>query len=248
MKSTLQILINSLNFSDKKAKTYLALLELGESEASDIAKKAGLKRTTVYNILPELVSDGLATMSLSNNNRLYFIETPKKLSDLLDEKKSEVASILPSLESLRSLFFNKPKITMYDGVNGLKEIYSDFIQSTSKGETILAYAGTRDAFKYAPEEFVRSFAQKRVNRNIQLKLISGSSMLSDELIKTDNQNLRTTKVSDSKDFDYAGETIIYGNKVAFISYRENFFGVVIDSKEISSMLRASFNLAWDSLV
>ncbi len=52
-------LIEDMGFSDKKAETYLCLLKMGEVTASQIAKNAGIKRTTVYNILPELLHDGL---------------------------------------------------------------------------------------------------------------------------------------------------------------------------------------------
>ena len=40
---------------------------------------------------------------------------------------------------------------------------------------------------------------------------------------------------------------IYANKVALISYRENFLGVIVESKEINQMQRAAFELMWDSL-
>ncbi len=50
---------SNLGFSEKKAKIFLALLQLGETNVIEIAQKAKLKRTTVYNILPELVDEGL---------------------------------------------------------------------------------------------------------------------------------------------------------------------------------------------
>jgi sugar-specific transcriptional regulator TrmB len=247
MKHLENILIESLGFSVKKTKVYLALLELGETEASAIAQKANLKRTTVYNILPELVADGLVSMTLRKGKKVFAIDSPSRLSELVEEKKLAVEKILPDLSSMQSLFFHKPKTTIHEGVQGFKEIYRDFITSSSKGDTILAYAGTRDHFKYLPEEFVREYTKKRINKNIKLRLISGSSKLSEELQSGDAKSLRETKVTDSKDFDFSGETIVYGNKVAFISYRENFLGVIIESKEISAMHRAAFNLLWEKL-
>ena len=40
---------------------------------------------------------------------------------------------------------------------------------------------------------------------------------------------------------------IYGNKIAIISYRENFLGVVIESRDISKMCKIIFQTIWDKL-
>ena len=44
------------------------------------------------------------------------------------------------------------------------------------------------------------------------------------------------------------EINIYGNKVAFISYRqEELLGVLIESAEIAKTMRSVFGLVWDGL-
>jgi len=48
-------------------------------------------------------------------------------------------------------------------------------------------------------------------------------------------------------FRFDADTEIYANKVALISYRENFLGVIIESKEISQMQRSAFELMWSLL-
>jgi sugar-specific transcriptional regulator TrmB len=247
MKSIINTLTESLGFSAKKNKVYLALLELGETEASSIAKKSGLKRTTVYNILPELVSDGLVVMSIHNGKKIFAIDSPLRLSELVTEKQNALEKIMPDLSAMQSLFFHKPKITILEGEKGLKEVYRDFITSSSPGDTVFSYAGTRDNFQYVSEDFLREYAQKRIDKKIKLRLISGSSSLSEELKRDDPLSLRETKVTDSKDFDFSGEVIMCTNKVAFVSYKENFLSVILESKEICAMHRATFNLLWERL-
>ncbi len=244
MKQLEKTLIESLSFSAKKAKVYLALLELGETEASAIAQNANLKRTTVYNILPELVADGLVSMTIHRGKKVFSIDSPSRLSELVEEKKMAVEKILPDLSSMQSLFFHKPKTTIHEGLAGLKEIYRDFITSSPSGSIVLSYAGSK--FRDI-EDFVIDYAEKRINKKIQLKLIAGRSKLAESLQTKDGVSLRETKITDSKDFFFSGETIIYGDKIAFISYQENFLGVVIESKEISAMHRAAFNLLWERL-
>jgi sugar-specific transcriptional regulator TrmB len=240
-------LIKNLGFSDKKARIFTSLLQLGECEASAIAKKAGLKRTTVYNILPELLEEGYIKSTVQNGKKHFFIEDPNIVLEQAKDKAESIGKIIPDLKSMFSLVGRTPKITIFEGLGGLKEIYNDFLKSTSKGDKVLAYAGTRDHFQYIPQDFVEDYMQKRIGKNISLRLITGTSELTNKFKEYDKKELRQSKSTDSKDFDFAGETIIYGDKVAFISYRENFLGAIIESKEIAMMQKAVFNLLWDKL-
>ena len=46
--------LKSLGFSEKEARVYLALLELGPSTTTEIARKSKINRTTGYDILESL--------------------------------------------------------------------------------------------------------------------------------------------------------------------------------------------------
>ena len=52
---------------------------------------------------------------------------------------------------------------------------------------------------------------------------------------------------DKSVYRFNADMEIYANKVALISYRENFLGVIVESKEINQMQRAAFELMWNSL-
>ena len=240
-------LTHTLGLSHKEAQVYMAILELGETDASSIAKKAGLKRTTVYNILPGLVSSGLIKKSLNRGKTKFYVDSLKKLETLLEEKSQTIKSIIPDLMELQGDFFNKPRITVYEGAEGVREIYKDFITSSSPGDIVLSYAGTRDHYKYLSKDFLLEFVDKRVARKVRLRLIAGKSNLSEELKNNGDKFLREVKTMEDKNFDFFGEVIICMNRVAFISYKENYLGVVIESKEITAMHMAAFNSLWEKL-
>lgn len=239
--------MKNLGFSEKKALIFTSLLQLGECTASDIAKKAGLKRTTVYNILPELLEEGYIKSTRSKDIKKFFIDNPEIILEKARERAETVEKILPDVRSIFSVINTKPKITVLEGFAGMKEIYDDFMRSTPKGGTIHCYAGTRDLFKYMPEDFLYSYMDIRLRKNIFMKIISGHSAITTRIKAAEKKELREVKVSTSKDFDFTGETIIYADKVAFISYKENYLCTLIESKEIAMMQRAIFNLAWEQL-
>ena len=41
-----------------------------------------------------------------------------------------------------------------------------------------------------------------------------------------------------------GELTVYGNKVSMISLKGKLVGVIIESKEMATMVRTMFDLAW----
>ena len=49
-------------FSEKEAKVYLALLELGEGNIAKITQKSGIKRATVYLEIEALKSKGYVSL------------------------------------------------------------------------------------------------------------------------------------------------------------------------------------------
>ena len=54
-----QNLLKQFAFTDSESAIYLAVLSLGKSKVSDIAKKANLNRTAAYACLDNLIARGL---------------------------------------------------------------------------------------------------------------------------------------------------------------------------------------------
>src|SRR4051812_48391125 len=90
----------NLGFSEKKATVFLALLQLGETNVIEIARNAKLKRTTVYNILPELVEEGLIAVTSIGKHKRYFVTDPRIILKLLESKIENTKLLLPSLTAL----------------------------------------------------------------------------------------------------------------------------------------------------
>ena len=68
--------LKNLNLTDKEARVYLSLLELGPSTPYKIAKRARLKRPTAYVIAEELVEKGLIIQVTGEKNKLYLARSP----------------------------------------------------------------------------------------------------------------------------------------------------------------------------
>jgi HTH-type transcriptional regulator, sugar sensing transcriptional regulator len=111
-----QELITDLGFSDKKASIYLTLVEFGEMTATNIASRSGLKRTTVYNIIPELLSDGFVSKSKTAGKTVFYVNKPEDLERFLDEKRDRVKNLVSELKKSVGIFDFKPKVSLYEAL------------------------------------------------------------------------------------------------------------------------------------
>src|SRR4051794_32987813 len=117
----------SFGLSEKESDVYLALLELGRSKVSEIARKAGMNRTTAYDILDSLTSKGLASISGKEPKQEYEGETPDNLIVLLEKRLEktkdairEAEEIIPALKSIQKVS-DRPQVKFYEGLNGIKQ-------------------------------------------------------------------------------------------------------------------------------
>ena len=146
----------ALNFSEKEANVYLALLELGKGTVSQIGRKANINRTTGYNILSQLVQKGLVSISGKEPKQEYVAESPDKIKQYLKEevKKNEeyltqADKAIPALKSIHNVK-GRPQVRFYEGKEGIKEIYEDTLTSH---EPIRAFAHVEDNNQTLPEYF-----------------------------------------------------------------------------------------------
>jgi sugar-specific transcriptional regulator TrmB len=234
-------------FTEKEGKIYLSLLEIGLGSVIDISKKSGLKRTTVYNLLPSMVQSGYVRTTTQKNKAVFFIEDTRTLAKKLDERENLLASILPQLQAMHNISPLKPKITYYEGFEGMKEMYMDTISTCDPGDEILDFMGIKDFYKLFTREFAEYYIGERLKKKLRVRMISPRFPESIEALKVQEKQLRKAKIVDSDELGYKADMEIYKNKVALVSYQENFMGVIIESKQIADMMRASFEIMWMSL-
>ena len=246
MKNT-QSSLEYAGMKPKEAKIYLALLELGEASVVQIAKSAGIKRTTVYNILPDFINRGIVSTTLKKKRKVYFVEDPRSLKNDIKEKGNVIDRLMPELLAIQNVIPSKPRITFYEGLGGMKELYQDTLDNSKEGETILSYTGLSDFSDLMPKEYADYYIGERAKRKIRLRVIASNSPTAQSWKNTAVQDLRDIRIVESPNFRFNADMEIYANKVALISYRENFLGVIIESKEINQMQRAAFELMWNSL-
>lgn len=225
----------------KEDDVYLSLLELGQASVAQIAKKAGIKRTTTYDVLASLIKKGLVRETIQGKKRLFYAEPPEKIGKLLEEKQKKLNELLPALNSIYNITGSKPKIRYYEGKDGLIEVYQDTFNY--KGE-IVGFLAERIII-HLGEKFYNEYQKKRKEAQITHRLIGPDTKEIRELKRlSQGDRKRVVKILPKDKFPFSIEMNIYGNKIAFMSLKEEM-GIIIESNEIADNMRLLFNLAWN---
>ena len=96
--------LRELGFTDGEIKIYFSLFDLGETTTGPISKKSGVTHSKVYPILAKLIDKGLASHVIKENKKHYSATNPNSLIEFvekkqrtLEEEKSELKEMIPSL-------------------------------------------------------------------------------------------------------------------------------------------------------
>jgi sugar-specific transcriptional regulator TrmB len=90
------------------SRAYVALVELGETEAREIARLSGIPFAKVYSALDELTRRGLATVILDSPRRFAPKPVDSYLSELQRAREREVKELAAERESLATLLAVAP--------------------------------------------------------------------------------------------------------------------------------------------
>ena len=110
--------LNSIGLEQNAQKVYLALLGFGDAPCSRIAKKAEIKRTTAYNVLENLIKQGLVSSYKERGVRRFVAESPSKIRNTLEAKIFTLEKYLPKLLiCIGNQIFKNFEVIIVDGAS-----------------------------------------------------------------------------------------------------------------------------------
>ncbi len=240
--------LESIWFSTKQAKVYIAALQAGVAPVSSIARIGGINRITCYNTLKELIVMGYAQETRKDKVKHFSVIDPANLVAHYEEKYRTMEEQLPAFMGLMHWASNKPQISLYEWIDQLKTLFIQIIDEAKhmpKDTPFLTFLGTQEIDTEFQKWLINDFAPVRLQEKKKTKSI----------ITNDNDHyLSYTKdnheyiVVDQPTFAMRNEIVIYGNsKVAILLYsKDEMSGIVIDSQSLHDSLTQIFGLVWQA--
>lgn len=228
-------LLQPLGFDEKTEKIYRTLLALADAPVSKIAKGAGLKRTSVYHILENLVAMGIVSSYTSRGTRHYFAESPRKIKSFFEQKMILAERLLPLLREDIDEGRRRTNIRVFEGREGVKSISEESLEVKEKAVLSL---GSSERFL----EFVggkHGYGERRRKKGIFVRALRFEG---DE--KGTNPKFHEIKFL-PKEFDFPGFIIIFDKKVGIILFEGEGLGFIVESEKFSRMAKSIFEALWE---
>ena len=244
-------LLLRIGLSDKEARVYIAVLELGRDTVQNIAKKAEVKRVTVYVILERLMQLGIVSTVSEKKKNYYIAEHPSELENVLNSQLQEIETrravlknSLNELEAIYNFRKDKPSVRFFEGGDGLEALDRYGHDQFSNSKTAWALSPTDLIEEYFPRRRQEA-VQERVSAGVKTKTIYVSKDPSTEN-KKDKTELREGVAFSREELPIEGSIIVYPNwGVKIFNFKKgSFFGVLIQSADVANTLDQLFSLAW----
>jgi len=233
--------LKNAGLDEREVKIYLACLEMGETSVSNLSRKTGIKRTTVYLIIDSLQEKGLLGLIKKGKKTLFVYEDPRKIIEKLEQRKKAVEKIMPELLSLTSLTNKKPRMKYFEGKQAVEEVYLDTLAYPD--QEILSWFPS--SLAQTNKEFFNDFyIKERLEKKIWMRAIAPDTMDMKEFFNRDEKELRQTKLISQEIFNTEVGIMLYGKSKTGITSFDEDMGLIIESPKIYRSLKNIFELAW----
>jgi len=235
--------LKKLGLNNKEVKIYLALLELGTGTIQQVAKKAEITRTNIYDHIGSMKNMGLVSEVKHDKKTLLIPENPQKLQNRAQESLNGINKMMPELLSIFNTPGTKPKVKFFEGKKGLLQAYNIILED--KPKKVFTIIDVENMMKVFPEKYMWQWADIRAKKEIFFYSIIKDDRLGRLAKKKDQQQLRETRLV--KDVKFSTEIHIYDNKVIMISFNKPYGATIIEDIAIADTMKAMWQGWWNSL-
>lgn len=244
-----ELLLEKIGLSKGEVSVFLALNRIGDSSIGKIVKESSVSKSKVYDILDKLIKKGLVGYSVRDGTKHFFSNSPHTLLDFVSEKekqvqklKSAIVSELPSLVKQRSSFSKGRIAEIFEGLNGIKSIRMELLDSMPHGSEFLVLGAPREANEKIEGWLLKEFHKERIKNKVSMRIIYNSDTRDfgskREKMKLTSVRYLPNNLSNPTWID------IFESALLIVIFTQNPIAFVVRDMETASTFKNYFELLW----
>lgn len=241
--------LKRIGLTEGEIKVYDALLELGETTRTELAKKSGISPSKIYDVANRLLEKGVIS-SVEKNGVLHFSAAdPERLRAFIEQKEAElqkeravVDAILPQLLLKYGKTKGEADVEVFYGWDGLKTAFDDIVKSLGPGEENLIFGASSGHDSAQADIFFSQYYEKKQKKGFGTRII-----FNEELRKNKVRTAMFQELPNVMRFlhqDTFTEINTYKDTVLFIMLFKKPIVVRIRSAEAADSFRKFFETLW----
>lgn len=239
-----------MGLGSREARVYLACLELGKSNVSQIQKSVKLSRSTTYYILQTLIEIGLIVQSVEKKKKIYIAENPDQIDKILIARKEKIDDSIKNLhEIIPNLAVKKNKekflIKYYQGENSIHLLHKNLYNRFSNQQALF-FSSLQDENKNNKKTF-NKILSIRLKNKVSIKGISPMTMNKLSIRSEDNKQLRESRFIPKDKFPFESDILIFPNLIVVVTFdKNNLMAIVIEDEKVYKTMKMIFQLSWEA--
>lgn len=235
--------LRGIGLNNHEIMAYTDLVKMGSTSATELARESGLKRTTIYPILANLIEKGLVNSYKKGSKTLFVPLTPAKLVSLYEHKLESLTALVPYLEKMQNTQTKPYGVRFIQTKRELETFYNDILDDYRERSYYII--GNANAFLNVDPNFLLEFRKKRALRNIHTKLLLSHD--SKSAVGQDDQSLiREFKYLPEK-YQFKSTIDIYDDKILIVGPEVKALAVVIAIPPMVDVFRSIFEVLWEKV-
>ncbi|MBU0470760.1 MAG: helix-turn-helix domain-containing protein [Nanoarchaeota archaeon] len=179
--------LKKIGLTEGEIKIYDALLDLGESTRTELAKKSGVSPSKIYDVANRLLEKGIIS-SVKKNGVIHFSAAdPEKLKDFLQHKEAEIKKekelvdqLLPTLLAKYQQTEEETDIEVLYGWEGMKTAFDAKVKVLDPGEFDYVFGASRGYNSKQADIFFSQYYQKKQKKGFGTKIIFNEDVKENE--------------------------------------------------------------------
>ncbi|MFC1752349.1 TrmB family transcriptional regulator [Thermoproteota archaeon] len=243
--------LKKIGLTQGEIKVYDALLELGESTRTELAKKSGISPSKIYDVANRLLEKGIIS-SVKKEGVIHFSAAdPERIKDFIEQKQEEinkekefVDKILPTLLLKYQKTEEEVDIEVFYGWQGMKTAYNDIIKRMSKGEINYIFGASIGKDWKQADRFFINYRKGSEKKGYKIKIIfnedvRGHKPRTDYYEKNRNHEVKYLHQSTFSEIN------LYKDTVLFVMLLKKPIVIRVKNKEAADSFRKFFDTMWD---
>jgi sugar-specific transcriptional regulator TrmB len=236
--------LRELGFNPNEVKVYVAVTQLGEATAAQVAKKADLPRTTAISLLARLKEQHYVTDHIYKGTTYYWVESPRVLSQVFEQKLKVAESLNGVFSELYPSEAHFPHVQTFDSKTAVKGYIEKFIAGLEKNSVIYTIDSPKDknyAQVYFKDIGEMARAEKQKKGVLTHTLIPYGSFPSIEAHKLKTQPIKIREMPERISF----ETSLWISNDTIVHFSGNpVFLVTIKHDAIFKSIKSVYDFLW----
>lgn len=242
--------LGRIGLTDGEIRVYGALLELGESTRTQLAKRSGVSPSKLYDVANRLVEKGIVSVVKKQGALHFSAANPERLRDFVERKEAElegeravVEEMLPSLLARYGETREALDVEVFYGWDGMRTVFWDIARALGKGDTNYVFGASMGLDSRQADVFFSKYYREMERKGYGTRIIFNENMRGHK----DRTGYFETRPQHSVRYLYQDtftEINFYKDTVLFIMLLKKPLVIRVRNREAADSFRKFFQTMW----